>query len=67
MPVKYGGTRLVTVYYVGDYKVMVDPEEGSTSCECAEHTQWVLDPLNQPRCAHSAAVWRLMHAGGLLG
>jgi hypothetical protein len=53
--------REVFVYYAGIYKVIIDPGEGSTSCECADHTRWVLDPLSEPRCEHSAEAWAAFH------
>jgi hypothetical protein len=61
------GERPIRVFYVGPYKLHMDPEEGSVSCECKRHAEYVLDPIAQPRCTHSAAVWRLIHEGGLLG
>jgi hypothetical protein len=65
--VDFRGTRPMLTYYVGVWKVTIDPEEGSSSCECPDHTAWVLDPVGQPRCAHSGAAWREFHKGGILG
>lgn len=67
--VEYVGTRPMETYYVGGlWKVTIDPEEGSSSCECADHTEFVLDMLNKQRCAHAAAAWReFVPEGGILG
>jgi hypothetical protein len=61
------GVRSIHVFYVGPFKVHFDPEEGSVSCECATHAEYVLDMTGKHRCTHSASVWRQLHAGGLLG
>jgi len=61
------GVREVRVFYVGNYKLHFDPEEGSISCECEDHAGYVRDMLTSQRCEHSGAVWRELHKGGLLG
>ena len=61
------GERTIRVFYVGPYKLHLDPEEGSVSCECATHAEYILDPMGRHRCTHSAQVWRHVHEGGILG
>jgi hypothetical protein len=61
------GERLVRVFLVGPYVLYFDPEEGTVTCECPTHAEYVLDMMGRPRCTHSAQVWRHIHEGGLLG
>lgn len=70
LSVEYVGDRSMATFYVdGLWKVTIDPEEGSSSCECPEHTEFVKDMLNRQRCAHAGAAWRAYHPsdGGILG
>lgn len=56
------GKREVEVFYVDDlFKVIFDPEEGSTSCECRQHHRYISNMLAEHRCEHAARVFAIMH------
>jgi len=62
--VTYVGRRELEVFYDGAWKVTLDPEEGSTACECPDFQAWVASPdPYAPRCDHQARVWRAWHTG----